>query len=82
MRLEHGKFKNHTAQKRGRRARNTPALEVDEPTPLEAAITVANVPILQINSTNNSECPEGWIAGSDCEHYKNDHGFVLVISVF
>ena len=48
MRLGRGKFKNHTAQKRRRRARNAPALEVDEPTPLEAAITVANVPILYI----------------------------------
>ena len=68
MRLGHGKFKNHTAQKRGRRARNNPVQEVDELTPLEAEITVANVPFLQINSMNNSECPKGWIAWSDCEH--------------
>ena len=33
MRLGRGKFKNHTAQKRGRSAKNTPALEVDDSTP-------------------------------------------------
>jgi hypothetical protein len=33
MRLGRGKFKNHKTQKRGRRAKNTPALEVDDTTP-------------------------------------------------
>ena len=71
MRLGRGKFKNHKTQKRGRRAKNTPALEVDDTTPLQTAITMANVPVLNVDSSNKSACPEGWIEGSDgsdCEH--------------
>jgi len=33
MRLGRGKFKNHTAQKRGQRAKNTLVLELDDATP-------------------------------------------------
>ena len=67
MRLGRGKFKNHTAQKSGRRAKNTPALEVDDATPLQTctAITMANVAVLNVDSSNKSACPEGWIEGSD-----------------
>jgi hypothetical protein len=65
MRLGRGKFNNHMAQKRGRRAKNTPALQVDAPTPLHSAITNPNVPALLIDSSNKSECPEGWVEGSD-----------------
>ena len=71
MRLGRGKFKNHKTQKRGRRAKNTPALEVDDTTPLQTAITMANVPVLNVDSSNKSACPEGWSEGSDgsdCEH--------------
>ena len=71
MGLGRGTFKYHTAQKRGRRAKNTPALEVDDATPLQTAITMANVPVLNVDRSNKSACPEGWIEssdGSDCEH--------------
>ena len=61
MRLSRGKFKNHTAQKRGQSAKNTPALEVDDATPLQTAITMANVAVLNVDSSNKSSCPEGWI---------------------
>ena len=59
-----GKFKNNTKQKKGRRPYNTPALHKD-PTPMETAITEANVPTLVPTEDNYSEWPEGWLEGSD-----------------
>jgi hypothetical protein len=64
-RLGRGKFANHTIQKRGRRATNTSALQLDTPACEAPVITMANVPELHFTALNRAEVPAGWMEGSD-----------------
>ena len=66
-RLGRGKFANHTNQRKGRKPTNTPALQLDPPNHAQSAITRANVPVLTVDASNRSECPDGWMNGSDCD---------------
>lgn len=72
-RLGRGKFKNHTNQAKGKRRRNTPALQRDLPAPVqEAPAVIANVPHLIINAANRNEVPAGWVDGSDVSESEDE----------
>ena len=72
-RLGRGKFANHTNRKRGRAGRNAPALTVDmDPTPMQVAITQANVPTSVVSMETKAQFPEWCVDGSDGSECESD----------
>ena len=72
-RLGRGKFANHSIQKRGRRAKNAPALQLDTPACEVSVITMANVPELIFTASNVTEVPAGWKEGSDASESDDEN---------